>query len=74
MAIDTANKRYSACWVGLPWRGILPFPDGTIDQADRQHIAFLYSGILASGVTPSTGDLISLKVDIRINPKYTVER
>lgn len=47
MALDTAVKRASALHVGSPWRGILPFPDGTVDDGDRQVVAFLYSGILA---------------------------
>jgi len=45
--MDTAAKRASAVNVGSPWRGILPFPDGVIDQGDRQTVAFMYSGILA---------------------------
>jgi hypothetical protein len=44
MAIDTANRRYSAVNVGSPWRGILPFPDGDVGYNDRKHVAFLYSG------------------------------
>ena len=51
MAIDTRNKRSSAIFIGSPWRGMLPLPDGTIGQADRQHAAFLYSGILAAIVS-----------------------
>lgn len=47
MAIDTAAKRHSAINWGLPWR-TMPLPDGTIDQGDRQHVALMYSGILAS--------------------------
>jgi hypothetical protein len=48
MALDTADKRFSAIHIGSPWRGILPFPDGDITSAgDRQTIVFLYSGISA---------------------------
>lgn len=47
MAVDTANKRSSAINVSSPWRSRLPFPDGTIDQGDRQHVAYMYSGIAA---------------------------
>ena len=54
MAIDTAEKRYSAIHVTMPWRSASPIPSGAIDQADRQTIAFLYSGILAGGAVPST--------------------
>lgn len=48
MAVDTAAKRASALnafSLGL----VLPIPDGTIDQADRQHVAGLYGGLLAAG-------------------------
>jgi len=47
MAIDTRNKRASAIDIESPWRDSLPLADGAIGQADRQHAAFLYSGILA---------------------------
>jgi hypothetical protein len=40
MAIDTENKRRSVVH-------ILPIPDADIDQADRQQVAWIYSGILA---------------------------
>jgi hypothetical protein len=39
MAIDTENKRRSVVHV-------LPVPDSDIDQADRQQVAWIYSGIL----------------------------
>jgi hypothetical protein len=53
MALDTALKRGSAIHHGSPWRGILPLPDGGVDQADRQVVSFLYSGIVATGGTPA---------------------
>jgi hypothetical protein len=61
MAVDTRNKRASAINLMLPWRGQLPAPDGTIDELDRAHVAFLYAGIaieeLDSGTgTPSTAE------------------
>lgn len=49
MAIDTANKRASAIHVSMPWRGMLPLPDGSLNQADRQQTDLMYRGILASG-------------------------
>jgi len=51
MAIDTARKRASVAGVGKIWRGRAIIPDGTIDQGDRQQIAWSYSGILAGAVT-----------------------
>lgn len=45
--MNTAAKRSSAINVRSPWRGQLPFPDGTIGAGDRQATATMYSGILA---------------------------
>lgn len=47
MALDTQDKRLSAIHLGSPWRGMLPLPDATLSQADRQHVMCLYRGILA---------------------------
>lgn len=52
MALDTASKRSSAVYVASPFRARLPFPDGTVDQGDRQHVATMYAGILAAGGQP----------------------
>jgi len=52
MAIDTAAKRVSATSVMAPGR-ILPFPDATIGQADRQTVAYSYGGILAAAAVIS---------------------
>lgn len=61
--MDTASHRFSAIHTGGPWRGIGTLPSGTVDQAARQAVAFLYAGILAeaggavmdSDGTPVTG-------------------
>jgi hypothetical protein len=50
--MDTRNKRSSAIGVGLPWRGMLPAPDGAIDAQDRLHVAWLYAGIAAEEIEP----------------------
>lgn len=50
--MDTALKRGSAINIASPWRGILPAPDGSVDQADRQVVPFMYAGISASGAAP----------------------
>lgn len=55
MALDTRNKRASACFPLMPWRAMLPAPDGAINQGDRQQVVFLYSGILAGGTVADTG-------------------
>lgn len=49
MALDTRDKRASAVHVSLPWRGVLPAPDGSVGGADRQQSAFLYRGVAAGG-------------------------
>jgi hypothetical protein len=51
MPVDTREKRAGAVYVGLPWRGQLPLPDGAIAQADRQQVAYMYPGILATAST-----------------------
>lgn len=47
MALDTQDNRASALLVTLPWRGLLPQPDGALDQGDRQQVDTMYRGILA---------------------------
>ncbi len=52
---DTRSKRASAVQILQPWQTALVLPDGTISQADMQHIVWTYSGILAvAPVTPTT--------------------
>lgn len=45
--MDTRDKRSSALFLTLPWRNQYPVADSAITQADRQHAARLYAGILA---------------------------
>jgi len=54
MAIDTAAKRSSALDHEEPWQFGTPFPDGTISQADRQHLAHIYGGILIAAAAVVT--------------------
>ena len=51
MAIDTASKRASAVSALGTFMPAVPWPDGTVAQADRQHQVWTYSGILASAQT-----------------------
>lgn len=52
MAVDTKGKRFSMLNFGQG-DALLPIADGSFDQADRQHLLGLYSGILATaGVGP----------------------
>lgn len=52
MAVDTAAKRFSALNVSSPWRGLSYFPTGTITAAERQAVAYLYSGIVSGLSAP----------------------
>ena len=52
MAFDTENKRRSKASY---YRRLLPIPDGTIDQGDRQHKIWKYRGISASTIVAVLG-------------------
>lgn len=58
MAIDTADKRSSAIETSIPWRGRLPLPDGSVNLGDRQQVALLYRGIVASGGGGGAAELV----------------
>ena len=53
MALDTASRRASAIHVSLPFRGLLPLPDGTVGAQDRQQTAFMFAGIDAGEAAAS---------------------
>lgn len=57
MALDTALKRASALHGALPWRSILPIPDGTVHQADRATVGLHYSGFYDAGEETAEFDL-----------------
>lgn len=63
--MNTPSKRASAIGIGLALRLVLPVRDGTIDQADRQHTAYSYAGILASSAIVGPHDVVSLSASIR---------
>ena len=52
MAIDSRQKRAAAIMAGIPFIVITPLADGSIDGADRAHIAHVYpiAGITAPAV------------------------
>lgn len=50
--MNTASARFSAINLSSPWRHSVPQPDGSFDQADRQHIPYHYSGILWGAFVP----------------------
>ena len=55
MAIDTAAKRYSMIGFGSPVPRLLPIPDGTIGNADRAMLLYLYHGISLGVLTVAMG-------------------
>jgi hypothetical protein len=66
MAVDTRNKRASCISFDLSAGRVWPDPDGTLNQADRQHVALKYPGILAVGPpAPSTAGDPSIYVKYR---------
>ena len=60
MAIDTAAKRSSCLDFEEVWTAGIPFPDGAVAQADRQHLLWSYSGILVSPAAVSVPGLATL--------------
>jgi hypothetical protein len=42
VALDSRDQRAAAINVGSPWRGLLPAPDGSVDELDRPQAMFLY--------------------------------
>ena len=58
MAVDTLAKRNSAIRVSAM---IVPIPDGTIAQADRQTVARVYGGILASAAVEANPNNIAVR-------------
>ena len=46
--LDSRSKRASSVNILMPFDMAPILADGTLDQGDRQHIAFSYSGISAA--------------------------
>lgn len=64
MAIDTRDKRASVLGFGLAALVVLPAP-GTIDQPDRQHLAYCYRGIQAGVAQIAVGIQIIVAAEDR---------
>lgn len=54
MPVNTRSKRASSVQVLMPFILAPVLPDGAISAADRQHIAWMYSGILAGAAAGGT--------------------
>lgn len=50
--MNSRDKRASAVQFLKPFYVALPQPDGSINQADKQHITTCYRGILAGEIIP----------------------
>lgn len=64
MAIDTAVKRQSMVSMVAV---LIPLPDSTIDQGDRQTFLRLYSGILSGVVEEVIKKAQKISIDIGIS-------
>ena len=67
--MDTQDKRASAVLVALPWRGLLPLPDGAaLNQGDRQQTGLMYRGIAASSEEiPTPPGVLHLRYRLHIH-------
>ena len=65
--LDTTSKRRSSVQYGLPPVLAALLADGAIAQGDRQHIALMYSGILATGAV-AVVPVVTRSVAINSNP------
>lgn len=74
MAVDTRDERAGAILPGLPFRGLLPVADGSVAQADRQQVAFLYPGILATETVVPTGIFTATVTARRPTPVMSARR
>ena len=71
MAIDTRSKRASSAGVMLPFLLTPPTPDGTVDQGDRQHGAWMYSGILAAALAAGLDLDVFYTDSVELGVRYT---
>lgn len=63
MALDTAAKRLSAVSIGSPWRPVVPVPDGTLNQGDRQTLLRMCAAVLsglATALIPQRSRLLTV--------------
>ena len=71
--LDTRSKRASSVQILAPWMLAPVLPDGSIAQADRQHIAWSYSGILATAAEAVMETVLGT-VLAALSPAGTVEK
>ena len=54
MAITTQDQRASAVHVALPWRGLFPVPDGSINANNRAQAGMMFGDRFSPVVTSTT--------------------
>lgn len=63
MALDSRDRRAAAIAPGLPWRGLLPAPDGSLDEGDRSQAVGLFRfGVVGITVGFSPPRAVSLSI------------
>lgn len=71
--LDSRSKRASSVGLLMPFLLAPPLPDGTLAAGDRQHSAFTYSGILASGAVALAFVLdLNTRLMVYLRDLYTV--
>jgi hypothetical protein len=60
--MDTRSKRASSVGIALVFILSPVLPDATLDQGDRQHMAWSYSGIASEAASDTGGRLLLLGV------------
>lgn len=68
--LNSRSKRASSVNLLKSWGLSLVLPDATLDQGDRQHIAWAYSGIAAT--TISTNNATRYRYGYRQSWKYVL--
>ena len=74
MAVDTAERRYSAVNPSLPWWGSV-IPDGAIASADRRARLRMYSGLAAGNaysITADAGSFVMTGNDATLTPTTNI--
>lgn len=63
MALDTAQKRYSALAIAQVWRTPGVYPTGSIDSFERLAIAWLYAGTSIAEIIDPRGPFLAIMLN-----------
>lgn len=74
--MNTPNKRASAIGIALAIRLVLPVPDASVDQPDRQQVAYSYAGVAAGNPVVASPDIVTIEATFRraVTLEATVRR